>query len=62
MDGKPATDMDEDDPGPFADADPAWLRAQILPVRDRYERDPSSLVPMDEAFRRVRAMLRARSQ
>lgn len=62
MDGKPAIDTDDSDLGPFADADPEWLRAQILPVRERYQRDPSSLVPMDEAFRRVRAVLRARSQ
>ncbi len=62
MDGKPATDMEVEDLGPFADADPAWLRAQILPVRERYERDPSSLVPMEEAFRRVRDVLRDRAR
>lgn len=62
MDGKPAINTDDTDLGPFADADPAWLRTQILPARERYMRNPSSGVPMDEAFRRVRAMLRARTQ
>lgn len=62
MDGKLVADMEDEDFDPFADADPAWLRAQILPARERYERDPSSGVEMSEAFRRVRAKLRALKQ
>ncbi len=35
MDGTPATDIDDTDLGPFADADPAWLGAQILSAMRR---------------------------
>ena len=60
MEGKPATNMEEDDLGPFADADPAWLRAQILPALEEYDRDPSTGVPMERVFEELKAMLRAR--
>ncbi|MBJ7414028.1 MAG: hypothetical protein JHC88_00935 [Niveispirillum sp.] len=60
MDGKPAIEIDDTDLGPFADADPAWLRAQVLPALEEYDRDPSTGVELSEAFRRVRAMLRDR--
>lgn len=60
MDGKLVADMEDEDFDPFADADPAWLRAQILPALEEYDRNPSTGVELSEAFRRVRAMLRDR--
>lgn len=62
MDGKPAIDIDDTDLGPFADADPAWLRARILPALAEYDRDPSTGVELSEAFKRVQAALRNRAQ
>lgn len=60
MDGKPAIEIDDTDLGPFTDADPAWLRAQVLPALEEYDRDPSTGTPMEDVFRELKAELRAR--
>ncbi len=60
MDGKPAIEIDDTDLGPFADADLAWLRAQVLPALEEYDRDPSTGTPMEEVFRTLEAELRSR--
>lgn len=60
MDGKPAIEIDDTDLGPFADADPAWLRAQVLPALEEYDSDPSTGTPMEEVFRTLEAELRSR--
>lgn len=60
MDGKPAIEIDDTDLGPFAGADPAWLRAQVLPAIEESERDPSSLKDMEDVFRELKAELLAR--
>lgn len=60
MDGKPAIETDDADLGPFANADPAWLRAQILPAIEESESDPSSLKEMEDVFRELKAELLAR--
>lgn len=62
MDGKPAIDMDDTDLGPFADADPEWLRAQILPSIEESQRDPSSLKDMDDVFRELTVELLVRAR
>lgn len=60
MDGKLVMEIEQAELGPFADADPEWLRRQILPARDRYERDPSSLSDMEDVFRRLKDELLGR--
>jgi putative addiction module CopG family antidote len=38
-----------------------WLRNEVVPAFDEYVADPSSAIPLDEAFDTILAELRARS-
>lgn len=60
MDGKLVIDQDDTELGPNADVDPTWLRAQVMPALEEYDRDPSTGVPMERVFEELKAKLRAR--
>jgi antitoxin ParD1/3/4 len=39
-----------------------WLREEVLPTIEEMEAHPERLIPIDEAFNRIEAKLRARVQ